>query len=213
MVAVNSRAARACCFWKWILLPAVTAFLVACASSKPVHMPPQRQTLPPQAAPLETVGRQEPSPELERPIVAPPAPIKEQDLFESQPRTAPPTTSADSAAEPPGRAAAPQYLASMHLVDQAKASLAAGDADSAILSLEQAIQVDVYNGQAFFELARAWRMQSSPQKALEFANKAELLLQDNRADLKRVYQFKAELYQELGAPAEAEYFLRQASRL
>jgi len=213
MVRVNISTNRARCFSKWILLLGLTAFLFACAPVKPVYIPPQWQTPPPKTAPAEAVKPEAQPPKVEQPIVTPPPLIKEQDLSESAATATTSATSAGPAAKTPSRAAEPQYLASMHLVDQAKASLAAGDADNAIPSLEQAIQVDVYNGQAFFELARAWKMKDSPEKALEFANKAEMLLQDNRADLKRVYQFKAELYTELDDPAKAEYFLQQASRL
>lgn len=212
MVTVNISADRAPCVSKWILLLGVSASLFACAPAKPVYIPPQWQT-PPKTAPAEAVKPEVQPPRVEQPIVTPPPLIKEQDLSESAPTATTPATSAGPTSGTPSRATEPQYLASMHLVDQAKASLAAGDPDNAIPPLEQAIQVDVYNGQAFFELARAWKMKDSPEKALEFANKAEMLLQDNRADLKRVYQLKAELYRELDDPAKAEYFLQQASRL
>lgn len=211
MVRVKISADRAPCVSKWILLLGVTALLFACAPARPVYIPPQWQTPPPRTAPAEAVKPEAQPPKLEQPIVTPPPQIKEQDLSESA--AAASATSTGPASSTPSRAAEPQYLASMHLVDQAKASLAAGDADNAIPPLEQAIQVDVYNGQAFFELARAWKMKDSPEKALEFANKAEILLQDNRSELKRVYQFKAEIYRELDDPAKAEYFLQQASRL
>ena len=86
----------------------------------------------------------------------------------------------------------------MHLVDQAKMALSQGKPDAAIPLLEQAIQIDAYNGEAFFGLARAWRMKGSRNKAQEFAQKAELLLQDQPSELKEVYSFQADLFKELG---------------
>lgn len=213
MVEFNPAAYRVRNMAKWILPLASALFLFACAPVKPVYIPPQWQTPPPKSPPAEAVKQEAQPPKSAQPIVKPPAEIKEQDLPQAQAQADTLPTAAGPAAKNAGRAAEPQYLASMHLVDQAKASLAVGNADNAIPPLEQAIQVDVYNGQAFFELARAWKMKDSPEKALEFANKAEMLLQDNRADLKRVYQLKAELYKEIDDPAKAEYYLRQASRL
>ncbi|MCK8602123.1 tetratricopeptide repeat protein [Desulfoferrobacter suflitae] len=118
-----------------------------------------------------------------------------------------------SAAKPAGVTDDPQYLASMHLVDQAQRALSQGDPDNAIAPLEQAIQVDVYNGEAFFGLARAWKMKGSHSKALEFANKAEILFQDNPRKLREVYLLKAELFKELQDGSKAEYYLNKAARL
>lgn len=101
----------------------------------------------------------------------------------------------------------------MHLVDQAKASLAQGNPDAAISMLEQAIQVDVYNGEAFFALARAWRMKGSQDKALEFARKAEILFQDESSKLKDVYQFEASIYKDEGDDGKAEIYRVKASKL
>ena len=101
----------------------------------------------------------------------------------------------------------------MHLVDQAKASLAQGKADPAIPLLEQAIQVDVHNGEAFFTLARAWRMKGARQKALQFAQKAEILSQDDPAKLKQVYLLEADLHKELGDAAKADAYRQKASKL
>jgi tetratricopeptide (TPR) repeat protein len=101
----------------------------------------------------------------------------------------------------------------MHLVDQAKASLAQGKADPAIPLLEQAIQVDVHNGEAFFTLARAWRMKGARQKALQFAQKAEILSQDDPAKLKQVYLLEADLHKELGDAAKADAYRQKALKL
>ena len=101
----------------------------------------------------------------------------------------------------------------MPLVDQARASLANGKPDGAIPLLEQAIEVDVYNGAAFLEMARAWRMKGSNDKALEFAHKAEILFQDEPRRLKEVYLFEAELFREMGDHKSQEQAQSKASRL
>jgi tetratricopeptide (TPR) repeat protein len=108
---------------------------------------------------------------------------------------------------------APQQLASMHLVDQGKTALSQGKPDAAIPLLEQAIQIDAYNGEAFFGLARAWRMKGSRNKAQEFAQKAELLLQDQPSELKEVYSFQADLFKELGETRKMELYRQKASNL
>ena len=101
----------------------------------------------------------------------------------------------------------------MHLVDQAKASLAQGKADPAIPLLEKAIQVDVHNGEAFFNLAKAWRMKGSRQKALQFSQKAEVLFQDDPGKLKQVYLFEADLYKEMGDAAKTDSYRQKAAKL
>jgi Flp pilus assembly protein TadD len=107
----------------------------------------------------------------------------------------------------------PQYLASMHLVDQAKEALAQGQADAAISVLEQAIQVDVYNGDAFFNLAKAWKMKGNPERALEFARKAEIIFQEDTSKLKQVYLFEADIYRDLGDVKKADSYQGKASGL
>lgn len=107
----------------------------------------------------------------------------------------------------------PQRLASMHLVDQGKASLAQGKPDAAIPLFEQAVQVDVHNGEAFFGLAKAWRMKGSRNKAQEFARKAEILFQDNPGKLKEVWLFLADLFKELGDTTKMEFYREKASKL
>ncbi len=108
---------------------------------------------------------------------------------------------------------APQQLASMHLVDQAGTALSQGKPDAAIPLLEQAVQIDSYNGEAFFGLARAWKMKGSRNKAQEFAQKAEVLLQDQPSKLKQVYLFQTELFRELGDTGRMEQYRQKASKL
>jgi tetratricopeptide (TPR) repeat protein len=107
----------------------------------------------------------------------------------------------------------PQHLASMHLVTQARAYIDQGSPDAAIPLLEQAIHVDVYNGEAFFNLARAWQMKGVKQKAIEFAKKAEILLQDDRAKLRRVYLLQADLYSETGDVRNADAYRKKAQSI
>jgi hypothetical protein len=126
---------------------------------------------------------------------------------QAQPRPQPKEPSLPPAVQQP-----PQHLASMHLVDQAKTALAQGKPDAAIPLLEQAIQVDVYNGDAFLGLARAWHAKGSPKKSLEFAKKAEILFQNEPGKLKEVYRLEAELYKEIGDPTKAEVYRQKAAR-
>ncbi len=166
----------------------------------------RREAAPPKPiAPL----KQEPPPSSTQPFLIKPSPeIKESDV----------PTAADAAPAAPANKKKtsenpPEHLASMHVVEQAKVSLAQGNADAAIPLLEKAIQVDVYNGEAFFGLARAWRMKGSRQKALEFARKAEIIFQGDSRKLKEVYLFEADLYKEAGDVKKMELYWQKASKL
>lgn len=183
-----------------------------CASRRAVGMPSEWQAEPRAGAATRSY---QPPPSVPAPTSQPgvatgpilsPAPeIRERNL-PSGPEKA-----------PEGRASqdesTPQHLASMHLVDQARNSLAQGKPDAAIPPLEQAIQVDVNNGEAFLLLARAWRMKGSRNKALEFARKAEILFQDNRLKLKEVYLLEAGIYKDMGDPGKADIYNKKASKL
>ncbi len=136
----------------------------------------------------------------------PPPAFKERDITPGSEAAPSPQAKKPAAQEP-------QRVASMHLVEQARAAIVQGRAEAAISLLEQAIQVDVYNGEAFFGLARAWRMKGSPQKSLEFARKAEILFQDDTKKLKDVYKLEAEVYRELGDASNAEAYRQKSSGL
>jgi Tfp pilus assembly protein PilF len=101
----------------------------------------------------------------------------------------------------------------MHLVDQAKAALAQGQPDAAIPYLEKAVSIDVQNGDAFLGLARAWRMKGSRNKAIEFARKAEVFLQENRSKLKEVYLLEADIYKDIGEMKKMDLYREKASKL
>jgi hypothetical protein len=154
--------------------------------------------------------------ETRGPILQPYADIQEKDLTPSSQQTSPPvnispvTTSTESQTETKTE---PQQLASMHLVDQANTFLEQGKIDQAISTLEQSIQVDVYNGDAFYDLAKAWRMKGDFDKALEFANKAGVLYKNNPSKLKQVYRFQADIYMVLNEYEKAEIYRKKASEL
>jgi tetratricopeptide (TPR) repeat protein len=188
-----------------LLLLVLVILVPACAPKKVVSIPPEWQK-PPPAVESSKVPEVPAAASKQTAILKPPPAIKESDIavFAETPAKAP---------EKKTPQAPPQHAASMHLVDQAKASLAQGKPDPAIPLLEQAIQIDVHNGEAFFSLARAWRMKGSRQKALQFSQKAELLFQDDRGKLKQVYLFEADLYKEMGETAKMDAYKQKASKL
>jgi tetratricopeptide (TPR) repeat protein len=98
-------------------------------------------------------------------------------------------------------------------VNTAKSALQQGNAEQAIAQLEQAIQVDAYNAEAFFVLAQAWQASGDNKRALEFARKAEILYQDEPQALKRVYLLEADLLKRSGQKSEAEIYRQKAARL
>jgi hypothetical protein len=189
----------------WTAVMVALILVAGCAPKKPVYVPsewqppPAQQSLtPPPVSPTQTAKQTA--------IIKPPPEIKESDI--ALPSEAPAKPSEKKPPQPP-----PQHLASMHLVDKAKALLAQGKADPAIPLLEQAIQVDVHNGEAFFNLAKAWRMKGSRQKALQFAQKAEILFQDDPAKQKQLFAFEADLYKEMGDVGKMNSYRQKASKL
>ena len=197
----------------WISLLFVTVVLSsACVSKRTVYIPPEWQVAPPSAQPSAPPAPPRAKsavvpPAGQSPILKPPPAIIEKDVPAGSESAAPPPAKKPTPPPPP------QHMASMHLVDQAKAALAQGKSDAAVSMLEQAIQVDVYNGDAFFQLARAWRMKGSRNKAMEFARKAEVLLHEDKGKLKEVYLFQADLYKEMGESAKAGQYRQKASKL
>jgi hypothetical protein len=158
----------------WIAVLVALILVVGCAPKKPVYVPAEWQPPAPAQQPQTPQPVSPAQPSKQTAVIKPPPVIKESDI--ELPSEAPAKPPEKKPQQPP-----PQHLASMHLVDKAKALLAQGKVDPAIPLLEQAIQVDVHNGEAFFSLAKAWRMKGSRQKALQFAQKAEILFQDDPA--------------------------------
>jgi len=196
----------------WISLAfAVVVLSAGCMSKKVVYIPQEWQTplpkstssTPPAHSGLKNTASA-PSSSSPSSILKPPPAITEKDVAVDSNSVAPP---------PVKKPAPPQQMASMHLVDQGKAALSQGKADAAISVLEQAIQVDVQNGEAFLQLARAWRMKAARNKSMEFARKAEILLHEDRAKLKEVYTLQADLYKEMGDMGKAEQYRKRASKL
>jgi tetratricopeptide (TPR) repeat protein len=179
--------------------------MVGCAESKPIAIPPEWQVPPRSSAATPAPSKSETTAASE--AVLKPAPtIEERDISGGVHGSAPTTAGKAEQAEP-------QQVASLHLVDTANAHLKKGNADEAVRILEQAIQVDSYNGDAFFGLARAWRMKGSREKAMEFSTKAEILFQDEPVKLREVYLFKADLFEEIGDRDKNLYYRKKAERL
>lgn len=191
------------------VLALLIAFCVACAPTRQVYIPPEWKTQPPPAASAPKLRQPAATASPGQGPVLKPAPeFKEMDVSVTQEAGPPPQ---QEKKQPPQQQ--PQYLASMHLVDQAKANLAKGKPDAAIPIFEQAVQVDVHNGEAFMGLARAWRLKGSREKAVEFARKAEILFQDDPGKLKEVFLFEADIYKEMGDSNKASLYKQKASRL
>jgi len=186
----------------WIGVGMLGALLVGCAPVRTVYIP-QEWGVPERRDDARGQKPQESSP-TERPILKPTPRFQEEEVPQSSGLA--PTKESQASQEP-------QRIASMHLVDLARASLNQGNPDQAIAFLEQAIQVDGYNGEAFFGLARAWRMKGSAGKALGFARKAEILFQDEPARLKDVYLLEAEIYRDSGDVSAAQAYSDRAARL
>jgi tetratricopeptide (TPR) repeat protein len=189
----------------------------------PVYIPPEYRSPPPADTYSNRKVAPEPAPqavEPQGPVIASAPGFKKQDL-PTQPAAAEPSQpvpqgpGATSSQPMTGRQQeqSPQLLASMQLVNQAKAPLDRGKPDTAIPILEKAIQLEVQNPEAYMLLARAWRQKGARQKALEFAKKAEILYQDEPARLKEVFLLKADLYKELGDHAKSEQYRKKAANL
>lgn len=87
--------------------------------------------------------------------------VPEQTVRQGQPETGKP-------ADP-----SPRALASLALTDQGRRHIEAGQADSAIRVLEQAISLHPGNGQNYYYLAEAWLMKGFAEKARQFNHLAE----------------------------------------
>ena len=82
--------------------------------------------------------------------------VPEETVRQEQPETGKP-------ADP-----SPRALASLELTDQGRRHIEAGEADSAIRVLEQAISLHPGNGQNYYYLAEAWLMKGFAEKARQF---------------------------------------------
>jgi tetratricopeptide (TPR) repeat protein len=80
----------------------------------------------------------------------------------------------------------PRAMAALELTDQGRRHIEAGEADSAIRVLEQAISLHPGNGQNYYYLAEAWLMKGFAAEARQFNRLAESHLADDRHWEKRV---------------------------
>lgn len=180
--------------------------LTGCGAKKAVQIPPDWQVAQSVQQPAEPIDPK-PSPPKASAIVKRAPIIKETDLpAGSQPYL-------DKASDSKTTPKAPQHAAAMHLVEQGKTALGEGKADRAISLLEQALQIDTQNGEAYYTLSRAWLMKGARQKALQFAQKAETLLQADPVKLKQLYLYEADLWKELGDTKRMEGYRQKASKL
>ena len=70
-------------------------------------------------------------------------------------------------------APSPRALASLKLTDQGRRHIEAGEADSAIRVLEQAISLNPNNGQNYYYLSEAWLIKGFASEARQFNGLAE----------------------------------------
>lgn len=182
---------------RWLLVVAWALLVGGCAPRAAVHVPVEWRYPPEKPRQASTPSQSQ------QPILAPDAPIQERDVSGAE------GAAAGASQEP----ATPQRLASTGFVEQGDAHMAQGNADEAIAFYEQAVQVDAYNGDAFFGLAKAWRRKGQLARSLEFARKAEILFQNRTSKLKDVYLFQADLHQALNDPEKARWYRDRAARL
>lgn len=175
----------------------------ACAPRQRVVIPSDWQ--PRAQAPAQP---QKPSDSAAAAAARPASTIMEQGLTASAP-----AQEQKPATEPPEPPESPQLVASLHLVDEGNRNLAQGQVNEAIALFEQAIQIDGYNGEAFFGLAKAWQQRDAPARALEFARKAEILLQARPSKLKKVYLLQAEILESQDDWQNASGYRAKADRL
>lgn len=98
----------------------------------------------------------------------------------------------------------PQVAAATHLVEEARARLAAGLVDRALETLERAIAIDANNAFAYYYLARCHFTRGTYDQAIVFADKAVLL--SARADAEwasRAYLLQGEVFESAGRFADA----------
>lgn len=106
----------------------------------------------------------------------------------------------------------PQIIASSKLVDNARQLRVNGRVEEAIRTLERAIELDAYNGEAFYELALCWQVKKDFRKALNFADRAEQTFAGNPEKLKKVYILKAQILEASGKKDEAHKYRQKVRK-
>ncbi len=107
----------------------------------------------------------------------------------------------------------PQHLASLELVKKARDFALSGKIDTAIEYLERAIELDSYNGDAFYEMARCWEIKGDHDKALAFIDRSIRIFQGRPNQLRKSYLFKAAILRASGKEEEAKKILDLANSL
>ncbi len=107
----------------------------------------------------------------------------------------------------------PQHVASLKLVEQAREFALSGRVDQAIEYLERAIELDSYNGEAFYEMARCWEIKGNHEKALTFIDRSIRIFQGQPEKLRKSYLLKAAILKAVGRNEEAEHLRSLAGSL
>lgn len=100
----------------------------------------------------------------------------------------------------------PQRIASLELVERARELALSGKVDEALGLLERAIEVDAYNGDAFYEMARCWELKGNHSAALNFIDRAISIFEGRPQNVQKAYLLKAEILEQLGDMEESHRF-------
>ncbi len=161
---------------------------------------PSYVSLPPYPPPPGNVSKPSRLPSSEQ-RTNPPALVHPQDLDSQEPAYKIPQSQT------------PQHIASLKLVEQAREFALSGRVDQAIEYLERAIELDSYNGEAFYEMARCWEIKGNHEKALTFIDRSIRIFQGNPEKLKKSYMLKSAILKAAGENEEAEHFRSLANSL
>jgi len=107
----------------------------------------------------------------------------------------------------------PQNVASAELVNQARELALAGRTEEALRRLERAVELNAYNGDAFYEMARCWEIRGDHERALTFINRAIAIFRGKPSKLIPAYFFKAAILEKLGRISEAAKIREMARKL
>jgi len=197
-----------------VFIMVVTFLMSGCSSS---YRPPARPyyTYPPPPAPsISDIPAGSASPQMPpSQISGGTSSIVERTLEDSSSTASSKPAIQEKSSEPMkslAKKGTPQTLASVKLVDDARQMRVKGKVDEAIRLLERAVEVDAYNGEAFYELAICWKAKGDMKKALSFADRAEHIYAGNPDKLKKVYLLKAQLLEAAGRKEEAQKYRQKA---
>lgn len=187
-------------------------FVLLFSGCSPSYKPPARPyySYPPPAPSISEAELSQKTPSVNQPPLSSPmssSSIVEKTLEDSKPATQKTPTRQELPTKPSTRKEPPpQTMASVKMVDNARQLRVNGKVDEAIRTLERAIELDPYNGEAFYELALCWKTKGNTKKALSFADRAEQMFYGNQEKLKKVYILKAQLLESSGKKEEAQKY-------